>query len=412
MSGGDSVAHYTTQVRSICESLAGYAESQGYISVGNAIELARPKIFSFSYPIFENTYKSVLETKILKHYYTREIGLESFGLWQLKLDTKLNEIMPYYNQMYKSTLMEFNPLVNVDLTTKYGRQRKGTQNDVNKNTSNSVGSNTGDYTKQQSDDFTGNIDVTIDTALDTKEDSNLNTDTINDATGKETRVLDSTTNTVTHDESETDGTTNVKTANNSTTDTTENIENTMDTTSLDAYSDTPQGTVQDLLDLNYLTNARNITGNQHTVGESTKNETTIENGASDTILNNKTTGDGTQDVTGEQRETTDNTVNETGNVKTTINNTGESNENTTQNTATQNSNKMIFTESNKIDMSNDVTSQGNLDKQFANTEDFLQHIAGVQGVNISDLILKYRETFINVDMMIIRELAELFMLIW
>ena len=82
------------------------------------MQQSRSKIFSFDYPIFDETYRGVIETKILKHYYTREIGLETVGLWLHKLDVKMNEIMPYYNQLYKSCLLEFNPFYNTDLTTK------------------------------------------------------------------------------------------------------------------------------------------------------------------------------------------------------------------------------------------------------------------------------------------------------
>lgn len=110
------MSKYTTEVRFICETLAGYDESQDYNKVEDIIADARPKIFDFDFPIFDESYRNVLETKIIKHYYTREIGLETYGLWKLKLDTKLNEIMPYYNKLYNSELLEFNPLYTKDYT--------------------------------------------------------------------------------------------------------------------------------------------------------------------------------------------------------------------------------------------------------------------------------------------------------
>ena len=42
------------------------------------------------YPIFDENYREVLETKILKHFYFREIGFETFALWKFKLNEKLN----------------------------------------------------------------------------------------------------------------------------------------------------------------------------------------------------------------------------------------------------------------------------------------------------------------------------------
>lgn len=118
---------FTTQIRFICESKAGLKESVGYDNIAQVIAGARPAIFDFPYPIFDETYRAVLETKILKHYYTREIGEETYGLWKLRLDTKMNEIMPYYNQLYKSTLLEFNPLYDVDISRTHNATRKGTE---------------------------------------------------------------------------------------------------------------------------------------------------------------------------------------------------------------------------------------------------------------------------------------------
>ena len=118
---------FTTQIRFICESKAGLNESVGYDNIAQVIAGARPAIFDFPYPIFDETYRAVLETKILKHYYTREIGEETYGLWKLRLDTKMNEIMPYYNQLYKSTLLEFNPLYDVDINRTHNATRKGTE---------------------------------------------------------------------------------------------------------------------------------------------------------------------------------------------------------------------------------------------------------------------------------------------
>lgn len=118
---------YTTQVRFICEAEAGLKKSVGCDDVETVIQNAIPKIFSFDWPIFDESYRNVLETKILKHYYTREIGLETYGLWKLKLDTKLNEIMPYYNQLYKSALLDFNPFYDVDLTRNHTGKKTGTE---------------------------------------------------------------------------------------------------------------------------------------------------------------------------------------------------------------------------------------------------------------------------------------------
>lgn len=110
------MSDYTTQVRFICETYANLTESGDSNSVDKVVESAMNKVFDFEYPIFDEEYRGVLQKKILKHYYTREIGAETVGLWKLWLNTKLNEIMPYYNQLYLSAKMEFNPLHDTDIT--------------------------------------------------------------------------------------------------------------------------------------------------------------------------------------------------------------------------------------------------------------------------------------------------------
>ena len=119
------MSKYTTQVRFICETASGLTESVGFNSVNDIIQNAIPKIFNFDFPIYDESYRNVLCTKILKHYYTREIGAETVGLWKLWLDTRLNEIMPYYNQLYRSAMIEFNPMYDVDLTMEHHKTFDG-----------------------------------------------------------------------------------------------------------------------------------------------------------------------------------------------------------------------------------------------------------------------------------------------
>lgn len=142
------MSKYTTEVRFICETYAGLTESTGYAKVNEIIAKAIPKVFDFDFPIFDEEYRSVLQTKILKHYYTREIGAETVGLWKLWLDTKLNEIMPYYNQLYKSELLKFNPLYDVDITRERDVKTDGTKKDTGTANGNTI--NTGTTTTSNS----------------------------------------------------------------------------------------------------------------------------------------------------------------------------------------------------------------------------------------------------------------------
>lgn len=115
------MSKYTTEVRYICEHEAGLTESVGYDDIDRVLALSVGKIFDFDYPIFDEAYRNVLNIKILRHFYTREIGFETVGLWKHYLRTKMTEIMPYYNMLYKAQLelAELNPFRDVDLYKKH-----------------------------------------------------------------------------------------------------------------------------------------------------------------------------------------------------------------------------------------------------------------------------------------------------
>lgn len=172
------MAKYTTEVRSICETLAGYDEQQGFGKVEEIIEAAAPKIFS-DFPIFNEDYRLPLEVKILRHYYTREISDETVGLWMLRLDVRMNDIMPYYNQLYNSELLEFNPFYDTDLTTHHNRDTDGNVEGTDTRDSNTQTEENSDSWNKYSDTPQGGIDgLEADTYL-TNASHNTGTDTVN-----------------------------------------------------------------------------------------------------------------------------------------------------------------------------------------------------------------------------------------
>lgn len=110
------VSKYTTQVRFICENKSGLLESVGSDKVDEVIANSWDKVITTKCEMFDESYRQVLFSKVLKHYYLREIGAETVGIWQMWMNTKFEEVMPYYNQLYKSALLEFNPFYDVDVT--------------------------------------------------------------------------------------------------------------------------------------------------------------------------------------------------------------------------------------------------------------------------------------------------------
>ena len=70
-----------------------------------------------------------LNKKLLNHYKYREIGFETVGRFLDELEISMDEIMPHYNQLYKSieTMVTIeDPFGNVDIIETYTEQRKDT----------------------------------------------------------------------------------------------------------------------------------------------------------------------------------------------------------------------------------------------------------------------------------------------
>ena len=79
-----------------------------------------------SYPIYDEKFRPVLNQYIINHFYFREIGFESADMFNFYLSNSLNEIMPYYNEMFKSTLIDIDPLTNYSYKESSNRKNVGT----------------------------------------------------------------------------------------------------------------------------------------------------------------------------------------------------------------------------------------------------------------------------------------------
>lgn len=116
-----------------------------------------------SYPIFDENYRNTLNQKILYHYYESEIGFETASLFRFYLNNKLNEIMPYYNELYKLQIdiLKSGLTNNVNLTETF--KRDTTTNTNSNSTSTNNGSNKGKNVfldTPQGNTYKGDIDST------------------------------------------------------------------------------------------------------------------------------------------------------------------------------------------------------------------------------------------------------------
>jgi hypothetical protein len=135
-----------------------------------------------NYPIFDENYRNTLNQNILYHYYESEIGLETPELFKFYLNQKMNEIMPYYNTLYKKqkTLID-NLENNVNLTETLDR-KTDTNTSINSNSNSSGTSNNKNLflDTPQGNTYKGTIDDT-DYATNVTFDRNSNTNQINDS---------------------------------------------------------------------------------------------------------------------------------------------------------------------------------------------------------------------------------------
>ena len=112
------MAVYTEFLSDLIENVLldrGYSEDAiEAMSIENRVETVAPYIFG-DYPIFDEEYRLGLEKKILFHYYMREIGQETEDAFIFYLNRTLNEEMPFFNQLYESELIKFNPFYTQDM---------------------------------------------------------------------------------------------------------------------------------------------------------------------------------------------------------------------------------------------------------------------------------------------------------
>ena len=287
------MSKYTAEVRFICESKSGLENSKGCDDVDEILNNSWNKIFTTKAEIFDENYRAVICKKILKHYYLREICSETVGIWKLWLNTRLEEILPYYNQLYKSALLEFNPLYDVNITRTHNRTIDENKTENGTSTETSTDKNTGSGTRDNTTSGTN---------------KNSGTSSVTD-----------------------NGSSNSK----------------------DLYSDTPQGALTGVETETYLTNARKITNTDSSTSESTNSGN------------------------GEYKDT--------GSVKYTDTSERENTKNgSNSNTGTVN-----------------------------NTEEYLESVIGKQGSgSYSGMLKEYRDTFLNIDRMVIAEFDDLFFGLW
>ena len=87
-------------------------------------------LFDFPYNLYNNDLKPWFEEKFFEHFMFYEIGFDSVAMFKQRLKAKLNDIYPYYRQLYeteiKSKGIDF--MLNKDLKESYVRELNSNSN--------------------------------------------------------------------------------------------------------------------------------------------------------------------------------------------------------------------------------------------------------------------------------------------
>lgn len=319
-----------------------------------------------SYPIWNESYRSQLNQKIVQHFYFREIGFEVPGLFANRLSEKMDLIMPYYNKLYSALAANYDPLLNQDWTDTTTRALKR-----DKDTGRTSSGTTQDRqtSHQTASSHESASDGSQGSGIEDRKEQSSGT---GEASGSSTsKSIASTEGTQTDSGSDTTSSTNTRTGKQ-------------------VRSDTPQGLLQasSVNDNTWASDA------QLQSGSDTGKSTLIHEITSD---QDSTT---TTDVDGSTKQTTQNST--TGTSSTT-----RSDQRTDTHSGDQSSTSAATTEANAT---SSVEEQGKEQEQVG--EQLQRTVQGRQGTTWSALFTEYREALVSVDMLIMEELEELFMQIW
>lgn len=100
------MAVYTVLTKTLCEQAylnqtgGKYPEGLQGKTIPEIVGVSAGILLPENFPVWQDATADSIKQAILRHYYMREIGAETYALWQFYLSTKLNEIMPWYVDLH------------------------------------------------------------------------------------------------------------------------------------------------------------------------------------------------------------------------------------------------------------------------------------------------------------------------
>ena len=390
------MATYTMPLKVIIEQPT---QNRNDLTLKQRLEVGRVNLFKdIDYPIFNENYRSEFETKFIRYFYNKEIGFETESLFKFELETWLQINMPYYNQLFESELLEYDPLTNIamqfDQDLKQDTTLDTTKDSQEDSTSNSVTQSSFEHDTQR--------DTTTDTT--TNRTQNTKTDTTTDVTGH----------------SETNSTQDSNTT--STTDTTSNSDtHTQSDTTQDAFnrkidSDTPDNRLH--LSSNegsgVIEYANNISETlDKSTGNTTTNTNTTDKSNSNTNTTDKTTSNSVTNTSENSAEHSSTNTNQDSTEKTDTHTNQDVTENTVSNSVTDDTTKQTGWDISETNAKGQII--GNIVGHDVGNklENLYNERYGKDGsITYQQMIQELRGTFLRIERQIFKEMSELFMLLY
>lgn len=349
-----------------------------------------------NYPIFNESHRNELNKKFLAHFMFREIGAETPDRFNFFLGRKLNEIMPYYNELYRSTCFQYDPLSSEYFKYMESEKTLGTEQSEKEGL-------------EKLKNFTENYFANI-----SRNNSNITEDEKNN-TSKSGNENGNDTQTRTDNLKETvEDTNKINTDTDNVTDTTQKNDDTSHGHNLtngyksSVFADVPQSPfkMQTTVDPDGTVHT-DIEGYATTVNR----DSTYENNTTDTETqgnaNTKSVGNTSTIQSSNENKIKDNTGTQTIENEKTKNFSEDNNSSINKNSNEEGVTKNDGQETNLNSGEQFNAGTEKRDKKENKEKTFT--FKGRKGYSPSTLIKEFRDNIINIDLMIIEELEILFM---
>lgn len=156
-----NIGYPTTSIGFLLAYYGGVDMYAGENTGFDLVEKYYSKLFDFDFPFYVENEKIKVEFEkyLCYTYFNESIGFETPDAWKFAFKQKMLEIIPYYKELYRTTLFEYEPLINrvytssdkVNETNITDYTNNGNTSGKSENSTNDKGSSTSDSQNITSD---------------------------------------------------------------------------------------------------------------------------------------------------------------------------------------------------------------------------------------------------------------------